>query len=163
MEFRYGAPVHEPTKAKPKGPDFLPVCLACGYDMRGNVSRRCPECGQAFTYREWERALRDAKSKLDEVETYLRWVPWALKIAVAGILLRLFGLALFPGSCFNTLTRAVALLCGIAAVLIAVNVLRVRQLPIWALNHLKVKPDSFGAALGVGFGLAAIASAIFFK
>jgi len=24
----------------------LPVCIACGYDLRGNVSGVCPECGE---------------------------------------------------------------------------------------------------------------------
>ena len=163
MLFQYGPPVRSPALAKPKEPGFLPVCLACGYDMRGNTSRRCPECGVAFVDREWERAVRDAKAKIDEVETYLHWVPWGLRIAVGCMVLRLFGLALLPGSCFDTLTRGVALLGGIAAVLMAVNVLRVRQIPTWALSHLKVKADSFGAVLGVGCGLASIASAIFFK
>lgn len=23
----------------------VPICLACGYDLRGNTSGRCPECG----------------------------------------------------------------------------------------------------------------------
>lgn len=26
----------------------VPVCLACGYDLRGQVEPRCPECGRAF-------------------------------------------------------------------------------------------------------------------
>jgi hypothetical protein len=24
-----------------------PVCLCCGYDLTGNISGRCPECGRA--------------------------------------------------------------------------------------------------------------------
>ena len=163
MYFKYGPPVNEPTKAKPKEPPFFQVCLACGYDLRGNVSRRCPECGVAFVEREWERAVRDAKARIDEVETYLRWVPWGLRVAVVSIVLRLFGLALFHGTCFDSLTRGIALLGGIAAVLMAANVLRVRQIPTWALSHLKTVPDRFSAALGVGCGLASIASAIFFS
>ncbi len=163
MEFRYGDPVYEPTKAKPKEPDFLPVCLACGYDMRGNVSRRCPECGQAFVERDWERAVRDVKFKISEIEGYLQWVLWAWRIALVGILLRLFGLGLFFGGSLNTFIRGVTLVCGLAAVLIAVNVLRVRQLPVWARGHLKIKADPLGAALGVGCGLAAVASAVLLK
>jgi predicted RNA-binding Zn-ribbon protein involved in translation (DUF1610 family) len=26
----------------------IPVCLHCGYDLRGQVDPRCPECGQPF-------------------------------------------------------------------------------------------------------------------
>jgi uncharacterized paraquat-inducible protein A len=25
-----------------------PVCMECGFDLRDNTSRRCPECGTAF-------------------------------------------------------------------------------------------------------------------
>jgi hypothetical protein len=26
----------------------IPICLACGYDLRGPTEPRCPECGQPF-------------------------------------------------------------------------------------------------------------------
>ncbi len=26
----------------------VPICLECGYDLRGQVEPRCPECGQPF-------------------------------------------------------------------------------------------------------------------
>ena len=26
----------------------VPICLRCGYDLRGQVEARCPECGKAF-------------------------------------------------------------------------------------------------------------------
>jgi hypothetical protein len=37
-------------------PDFAasvgrPRCRSCGYDLRGNTSGRCPECGTATTER----------------------------------------------------------------------------------------------------------------
>jgi len=25
----------------------VPICVPCGYDLTGNVSGRCPECGEA--------------------------------------------------------------------------------------------------------------------
>ena len=25
-----------------------PICVVCGYDLRGQVEARCPECGQSF-------------------------------------------------------------------------------------------------------------------
>ena len=27
----------------------VPVCMGCGYDLRGQVEPRCPECGRAFS------------------------------------------------------------------------------------------------------------------
>jgi len=26
----------------------VPVCMHCGYDLRGQTQARCPECGRAF-------------------------------------------------------------------------------------------------------------------
>ena len=26
----------------------VPICIECGYDLRGQVDPRCPECGTAF-------------------------------------------------------------------------------------------------------------------
>ncbi len=26
----------------------VPICVACGYDLRGQIEPRCPECGSAF-------------------------------------------------------------------------------------------------------------------
>jgi len=30
----------------------IPVCQGCGYDLRGQVHPRCPECGREFTLRD---------------------------------------------------------------------------------------------------------------
>lgn len=27
----------------------IPICVACGYDLRGQTESRCPECGAQFT------------------------------------------------------------------------------------------------------------------
>lgn len=32
-------------------------CPECGYDLRGTIQPRCPECAEAFTAQEWEIAL----------------------------------------------------------------------------------------------------------
>jgi hypothetical protein len=29
-----------------------PTCMQCGYDLRGQIDRRCPECGQEFMLQE---------------------------------------------------------------------------------------------------------------
>lgn len=44
----------EPAATTDGGHTILP-CPACGYDLRGLVERRCPECGRPFTPRELVR------------------------------------------------------------------------------------------------------------
>ncbi|MHC4126690.1 MAG: hypothetical protein ACYSWT_03970 [Planctomycetota bacterium] len=34
----------------------IPVCLACGYSLRGQTGTRCPECGRAFDPQRFERS-----------------------------------------------------------------------------------------------------------
>jgi hypothetical protein len=38
----------------------VPVCLECGYDLRGQTEARCPECGAAFDPHLLELAQRAA-------------------------------------------------------------------------------------------------------
>jgi len=30
-----------------------PTCMQCGYDLRGQIDPRCPECGREFTFQEF--------------------------------------------------------------------------------------------------------------
>ncbi|MFQ5423652.1 MAG: hypothetical protein ACE5F9_06685 [Phycisphaerae bacterium] len=55
------------TAARPTRPRDRPVgfdlrCPGCGYNLRGLIERRCPECGRAFTIR---RALIEQYGALD--------------------------------------------------------------------------------------------------
>ncbi|QQE11741.1 hypothetical protein JD969_20035 [Planctomycetota bacterium] len=58
-------------------------CLDCGYDLRGILTRRCPECGKYFNpndFNTYAVTPRDAK------ET--KWVlqrPWFLPLLVIGV------------------------------------------------------------------------------
>lgn len=166
-DFSYGEPVKRPEDIKKKEVDaFHPVCLTCGYDMRGGTTpgpRRCPECGQPFVYREWERELRYVKQQIGETEEYLWWVPHAWKIAAVGIVVRLLELFMIDGGSGGYFFRTVAIICGAISFLMAINIQRVKRLPSWALPHLKRKPDYGGAFLGIGLGLALILSGIFLK
>ena len=83
MEFRYGDPVHPVTPGGAPKPTFHPACLTCGYDLRRSKLDRCPECGNTFVYREWERAVRDVKSRITETEELLWWSNRAWIIAIA--------------------------------------------------------------------------------
>lgn len=43
-----------PTKRWPPEPlpgEVIPICPSCRYDLRGNTSGVCPECGQSFEVR----------------------------------------------------------------------------------------------------------------
>ena len=31
----------------------IPICINCAYDLTGNVSGRCPECGKLFKLSDW--------------------------------------------------------------------------------------------------------------
>lgn len=163
MEFRYGEPVHDPATMRKKEPreDYHPLCLTCGYDMRGHGVGRCPECGNTFVYREWERAVKDAKNSIAQVEDLLAWVPWAWKVTVVGILA--FLTRLIPGvsTPWQGFARALGFLCGAMGFLLAINVLRVRRVPPWARSHLKVPPDYSSALVGLLGGAALAAAAIF--
>ena len=162
MEFRYGEPVHDPTlkPKKPGPPDFQPLCLVCGYDMRGLHSGRCPECGNSFVYREWERAVRDAKADIAQVEDFFRWVSWAWKLVVFGI--ALFLTTLIPGApLWRVFARVAALISGAIAFLLAINILRIRRVPTWARSHFTVPPDYSSALVGILGGAALVLAAIF--
>ena len=41
----------------------VPVCLRCGYDLRGQVDARCPECGTPFDKRLLDRSLPRGKPR----------------------------------------------------------------------------------------------------
>lgn len=157
MEFRYGDPVHDPAVApKTPRPQFSPQCLTCGYDLRGLPPGRCPECGNAFEYREWERAVRDAKSSIAHVEDLLRYVPWSWKLVLIGVGLMLGGLIPGISPTIKDLLRVTALICGGVGFLLALNILRVRRVPLWARAHMTRQPDYSGALVGI-LGGAAVA------
>lgn len=162
MHFQYGEPVHDPTTAPKKAlrEEFHPLCLTCGYDMRGHGVGRCPECGNTFVYREWERAVKDAKDCIAQVEDLLAWVPWAWKVTVFGI--AVFLVRLIPGvsATWQGFARVLALLCGAVGFLLAINVLRIRRVPTWARAHLKIPPDYSSALVGLLGGAALAAAAI---
>jgi hypothetical protein len=67
-------------------PDEFPVyCMQCGYDLRGLVEPRCPECGQAFDrgrllVDQYVRCRRPRSDRRYRAGSRLSWVGCALMI-----------------------------------------------------------------------------------
>jgi len=160
MTFRYGDPVVDPEsiKAKQQKKEFLPVCLACGYDMRGNRSGTCPECGRVFVFGEWERAVREVQMMIADMEGGLVGARYAWVVAVVGVALRGLGILFLDGTCFGTTIRVLGFLMGIASIMLALNIFRAGKLPIWARPHLTVQP-AYGSALVAIIGGATLITA----
>ncbi len=47
----------------------IPVCCSCGYDVRGQIQLRCPECGQPFDARLSEMVEKHNNPKSQREET----------------------------------------------------------------------------------------------
>lgn len=126
--------------------------------MRGNQSGVCPECGEAFIYRNWERAVRDVKQQIGDMEGGLVGARYAWIVAIAGIAIRGTGYLLLQGSCFGTLTMVLGFVMGIAAFLLSLNVFRIGRLPVWAREHVEEQPSYGSALVGIIGGATLMAS-----
>ena len=156
MDFRYLESLAGTTK--PDEPP--PVCLTCGYDLRGSTSGRCPECGQSFTSTQWKRESSEIKTKTADVDEALKWVALAWKVVAAGAALEVLGFIVMAGSCGSWLLRIAGAFCGLAAFFLGVNIFRTRQLPEWARERLSTKPDYVSAYVGIFGGLLLVATTI---
>ena len=57
---------------KPILPDWDLRCCACGYQLTGLTSRRCPECGEAFRPRgTWVANRRSRATEQDRIPRYV--------------------------------------------------------------------------------------------
>lgn len=136
-----------------------PFCTACGYDLTGAVSPRCPECGQVFVGKEWQQRAAQIQQQIKEIQEAGQWVRTGLWIAGASAVLVFFGL-LLPGGCFRTVIRGVAGLAGIVATFLALGLFRVSRLPPWLQNRLTVSRDYTEAAVTILLGVIVLALAI---
>jgi predicted RNA-binding Zn-ribbon protein involved in translation (DUF1610 family) len=137
-----------------------PFCTGCGYDLTGAVSDRCPECGQVFVAREWRQYAAHLQQQLKELEEAGRWVRAAHWIAGVGVALVFAGF-FAPASCFQTVVRSLAGLCGFVAVFLSLNLFRVGRLPPWARESLSVSKRYHGPAfVTIVAGVAVVATAI---
>ena len=71
-----------PDWSGPDAPDL--ACPLCGYNLRGLVEPRCPECGYAFAWRELlSPAFREHPYLFEHAKAHLRRSFW--KTATAGL------------------------------------------------------------------------------
>ena len=83
-----------------------PLCLNCGYNLRGNASGRCPECGYEFTPRgmaRYHRAVHRGRSDMTRWTwqigvagglLFMLFIPFAFYMPLAGLVIALVLLAL---------------------------------------------------------------------
>ena len=76
-------PGHERWARARKG-----LCAKCGYDLSGNVSGRCPECGEAVDHNSRNRQVNIAPSLITEKQPWWVWGAVVATIAMAVIVQR---------------------------------------------------------------------------
>ncbi len=139
-----------------------PRCVACGYDLHGSTSARCPECGTEIDEQECGRFLRELHDKVAEIDDLLQWQSFAWKLIAAGLVLQLLRWTPLLGGCANALTRVAIVVCGMGGFFIGANLLRLRGVPEWARGRLTSKPDKASSAIGLAGGPILVAAAIIF-
>ena len=140
-------------------PDAVPpFCVACGYDLTGAVSKRCPECGCVFVGKEWRQKVAQIQRQVVELREANDWVRYGLRLAVAGVILLLIAIPL-QGTWGASLLRGLAAICGGAALFLGLGLFRIKRLPPWAYVQLGLLPNhrtAIGTIL-LGGGTATLA------
>lgn len=132
--------------------DVTPFCLACGYNLTGSVSNRCPECGTYINTAKWRDQTTAMKAKIQQTEDGVIWVVFGRNLALVGLAIRLVTLAIGYGGALAAVGRFGAFMAGFCAFFLGLSAFRQRSLPAWAREHLKNKPTwhTIAAAIGVG-------------
>ncbi len=119
-------------KAQPE-----PVCMTCGYDLRGSVTQVCPECGQAFDRLAWEREVSQTQEKLAEIENSLEMVGLGWRIGLIGLCVSiLLMLTSQTGMCVG---RCVSVGTGFTSFFLGCGYFRSFLLPTWARERIATR------------------------
>ena len=77
-------------------PGDRPYCQECGYDLTGNASGRCPECGTDWSKDYTEERVRSGVAVVEDKSeeaivaaagSIAKWVPWCVMGVISLMLL----------------------------------------------------------------------------
>ncbi len=124
-----------------------PFCVACGYNLTGLLSDRCPECGTVFVAAEWRVEAARINRLAARIRDANEWVHNGSKVVAAGVVL-LVVILLVRGSWAEAFARIAAAICGTSATFLGIGVFRVKRLPLWAYERLAPSP-AYAYAVGI--------------
>ena len=137
-----------------------PMCSNCGYDLRGAVSRNCPECGHITTRQEIAQQTAQTKRAIADYTEALEWGRRGMKVGAVGLVAVGWGL-LLPSGWLQPLLRMVSFLAGPIAFFLGLSVFRAQTQHPPIRDQLQTTASHTPSGLAVVFGIADCLSAIF--
>ena len=141
-------------------PTIPPSCPNCGYDLRGAVSTRCPECGHVAGREEAAQHAAKTKRAIAEYKEALEWGRRGMIVGAIGLGAAAWGL-LLPSGWLQPLLRLVSLLAGPTAFFFGLSVLRAKVHPQLRLSDDETPVENHSSGLAVVFGIADCVLAVF--
>ncbi len=134
--------------------EIPPSCPRCGFNLSGTGGNRCPECGITYVRSVVAEFARRMQIEIRSLRNMNDHVKLGAKIAGVGIVI--LGLGIWRQTntpSMGEVARLLALIIGVIAFSLGLNVFRVWRLPVWVREYIPVRPNfSLGvvtALLGV--------------